>query len=140
MIFDQDLVTCNDFSDCNDEVIVIGVDFLLAEDQFVASTLRVVLLGSPNKDSYSRSLNPSPMVAERKSRNEGDESVSYTVSDDATIDILSLIQMRFALVLERQILQPVQCFGVDRWIWLRYGFDVRQGSVRLERQLHREKP
>jgi hypothetical protein len=108
MIFDRDLVTCDDFSDCNDDVIVIGIDFSLAEDQFVASAVRVVLLGSPNKDSYSRSSNPSPMVAERKSRIEGDESVSYTVSDDATIDILSLIQMSFGLVPERPILQPVQ--------------------------------
>jgi hypothetical protein len=95
MIFDRDLVTCDDFSDCNDEVIVIGIDFSLAEDQLVASALRVVLLGSHNKDSYSRSLNPSPMVAEMKSRIEGDESVSYTVSNDATIDIYLVRWMIF---------------------------------------------
>jgi hypothetical protein len=87
MIFDRDLITCDDFSDCNDEVIIIGIDFSLAEDKLVASALRVVFLGSPNKDSYSRSLNPSPMVVEMKLRIEGDESVSYTVSNDATIEI-----------------------------------------------------
>ena len=62
-----------------------------ADDQFVASAGRVVLLGTPNMDSYSGSWIPSSMVAERKSRIEGDEFVSYTMSDDATVDILSLI-------------------------------------------------
>ena len=55
------------------------------------SSATVVLLGTPNMDSYSGSSIPSSMVAERKSRIEGDEFVSYTMSDDATVDILSLI-------------------------------------------------
>jgi dihydroxyacetone kinase len=47
-----------------------------------------VLIGTPNKDSYSGTSISSSMVAERKSR-IGDESASYVVPDDVTVDILS---------------------------------------------------
>ena len=60
-----------------------------------------MLPGAPNKDSYSGSSISSSMVAERKSRFRDDESASYIVPDDETIDILSLIQMRFGLVPKR---------------------------------------
>ena len=75
-----------------------------------------MLLGAPNKDSYSGSSISSLMVAERKSRFRDDESASYIVPDDATTDILSLIQMRFGLVPKRWILRHVQCCRVGRWI------------------------
>ena len=55
-------------------------------------------------------------IAERKSRIGGNESTSNVVSDDATANILSSIQMYFGLVLKRWILWHIQCLGVDRWI------------------------
>jgi hypothetical protein len=48
-----------------------------------------VLLGTPNKDSYSGTSISSLMVTERKSSIGGNESASYVVPDDATVDILS---------------------------------------------------
>jgi hypothetical protein len=42
-------------------------------------------------DSNSRSSISLSMVAESNSRYQGDESASYVVPDDATIDILSTI-------------------------------------------------
>ena len=54
-----------------------------------------MLLGTPNKDSYSGTSISSSMVTERKldiqhdeSRVGGDESVAYVVPDDASINIL----------------------------------------------------
>jgi hypothetical protein len=120
MIFRQGLVTNDDFSDCNDEIIVAaGIDFIGRQLIYVYY-LRgegVFIMGSPNKYGYSRSSISSSMAGERKSGIEGDEFVSYTVPDDATADILSLIQMCFGLVLEHWILRLVQCFEVDCWIW-----------------------
>jgi hypothetical protein len=46
----------------------------------------------------------------------GNESASYVVSNDAISDVLSLIQIRFGLVLERCILRHVQCFVVNHLI------------------------
>jgi uncharacterized membrane protein len=65
------------------------------------------------------------LVAERKSRFEGDKSTSYVASGDATTDILSSIQMCFGLVPRRWILQHVPCFrlvvgfgiGIALWLW-----------------------
>ena len=71
-----------------------------------------VLLGASNEDSYSESSISSSLVAKRKSRFEGDESISYVALDDAIVDILSSIQIRFGLVPKRWILQHVQCFRV----------------------------
>jgi hypothetical protein len=47
-----------------------------------------VLLGAPYEDNDFGAPISSSMVAERKS---GDESISYVVPDDATVDILSTI-------------------------------------------------
>jgi hypothetical protein len=56
------------------------------------------------------------MAVERKSRSRGDKYASYVVSDDATADIFSSIQMHFGLVSKRCILRHIQCFGVGHWI------------------------
>jgi len=56
------------------EVAVACVDFI--------GNRGGVLLGTPNKDSYSISSISSSMVAKRKSRIEGDISVSYDVPDN----------------------------------------------------------
>ena len=71
----------------------------------------------PNEDSYSWSSISSSLVTERNSRLEGDESASYATPDNATIDILSSIHMRFGLVPKRWFLRYVQCFGVG---WIRH--------------------
>ena len=73
-----------------------------------------VLLGAPNEDSDFGSSISSSMAAERKSRPQDDKSASYVVPDDASVDILSSIQMRFRLVSKRWILRHVQCFEVGR--------------------------
>jgi hypothetical protein len=59
------------------------------------SARRGVLLGAPNEDSDFESSISSSMAMERKTRSQGDKSASYVVLDDATIDILSSIEMRF---------------------------------------------
>ena len=73
----------------------------------------------------SRSSILSQVVVERKLRYRGDDSPSYVVPDDVTVDILSAIQMRFGLVRKRYILRYVQCFAVGRWIQYKAGSDVR---------------
>jgi hypothetical protein len=50
-----------------------------------------VLLGALYEDSDSGSSISSSMVAERKLGSQGDESASYVILDDATVDILSAI-------------------------------------------------
>jgi hypothetical protein len=45
-----------------------------------------MLLSTPNESSYSKLLISLLMVAERKSRTEGDKSTN--VPDDATVDVL----------------------------------------------------
>ena len=65
------------------------------------STKRGVLLGTPNEDSYIGPSVSSLMAMERKSRIEGNESTSYDVSNNATVNILSSTHIRFGLVLER---------------------------------------
>ena len=47
--------------------------------------------GTSNEDSYSASSISSSMVTERKSSSRGNDSASYVVPDDATVDILSAI-------------------------------------------------
>jgi hypothetical protein len=66
-----------------------------------------VLLDAPNEDKYSGSSISSPLVAEKKSMFEGDESASYATPDDAAANIFSSIQMCFGLVLKRWILRHV---------------------------------
>jgi hypothetical protein len=56
-----------------------------------------VLLGAPYEDSDTGSSISSSMVAERKSRSQGDESASYVIPIDATADILQ----RFRCVSDR---------------------------------------
>jgi len=72
MISDQDLVTCDDFGDCHEDIAIIGIDFI--DRRLICGHY---LLGTPNEDSffeYSISLS---IVAERKSRIIGNESVAY---------------------------------------------------------------
>jgi hypothetical protein len=59
-----------------------------------------VLLGTPNKDSYSGPSISSLMITERKSRIKIDEVAPDTMPNDEIVDILSWIQMYFRLVLE----------------------------------------
>ena len=47
---------------------------------------------------FSGSSTLSSMVVEKKSRIGGNESASYVVPNDATADIISLIQICFGLV------------------------------------------
>ena len=102
MIFVQGLVTYNDFSDCHDK-FSLHASILLADDQFCGHYLQRegVLLGTPNEDSYIGSSISSLMAVERKSRIGGNESASYFVFNDVTVDILSSMQICFGLVLER---------------------------------------
>ena len=60
------------------------------------------------------------MVAERKSRIESDQSASYAVLDDATVDILSSIQMRFGSCGMSNVLELVVGFGIRTALWLRH--------------------
>jgi hypothetical protein len=60
-----------------------------------------VLLGAPNEDNYFGSSISSSMIAESKSRFGCDEFASYVVPDDATLNILSSIQMCFGSVPKR---------------------------------------
>ena len=41
----------------------------------------------------------------------------YVVPSNATVDVLSSIQLCFGLVSKRWFLRHVQCFGVNYWIW-----------------------
>jgi hypothetical protein len=50
-----------------------------------------VLLGDPCKDNDSGSLISSSMVAGRILRSKGDESATYVVPDDTTVNILLAI-------------------------------------------------
>ena len=72
-----------------------------------------MLLRAPYEDNDFGATISSSMVAERKS---GHGSVSYVVPDDATVDILSTIWMRFGLVPKRWFVRHVQNFEVGRWI------------------------
>ena len=69
MIFGQDHVSCAVFSDCHDEIVVVGVDFIGKRPIYsLLSTMGGVLLGATDKDSDSGSSISSSMVAERISR------------------------------------------------------------------------
>jgi hypothetical protein len=59
------------------------------------SARRGVLLGAPNEDIDFGSSISSSMATKRKSRSQGNKFASYVGPDDATVDILSSIQMRF---------------------------------------------
>jgi hypothetical protein len=81
-------VSCDDFSDCHDEIAVADIDFI---DRRPICGLYLQASGSPYEDDDTRSSIASSMVAERKSRSGGYEFVSYVIPDDATVDILSAI-------------------------------------------------
>jgi len=78
-------------------------------------------LGTPNENNYPGSS----MITERKSRFEGNDFASYAIRNDAIADILSSIQIRFGLALERWILWHVNVlgliigFGIKTVLWLR---------------------
>jgi hypothetical protein len=87
------------------------------------STRRGVLLGAPNEDSEFGSSISSSMAVESKLRSQGDKSASYIVPDDATVDILSSMQMRFRLVPKRWILRHIQLglvvkFSISFVFWI----------------------
>ena len=97
MIFGRDLVSCDDFDDCHDKIVVVGIDFigrrsicdhyLQGKGRSQALPMRTVTLGHRSHHQWPR----------RGIQGLGDESASYVVPDDATINILSSIQMRFGL-------------------------------------------
>jgi len=66
-----------------------------------------MLLGTPNEDISFGSSTLSSMVIERKSRIGGNEFAYYVIPNDATVNILSSIEICFGLVLERWILRHI---------------------------------
>lgn len=62
LIFDRDLVTCDDFGDCHKKILVLGI-YLSTIDQFMA----IICKGTPHEDSNSESLILLLMPLERKS-------------------------------------------------------------------------
>jgi hypothetical protein len=66
MIFCRDLVTCDDFGDCLDEIAVASADFIGRRPN-CGHYQQGVLLGTPKEDNYSGSSISSPMVVKRKS-------------------------------------------------------------------------
>ena len=54
MILDRDLIFCDDFNDCHDEIAVAGVDFI-GRRLICGHYLQWegVLLGTTNEDNYS---------------------------------------------------------------------------------------
>ena len=87
MISGRERLSCNDFGDCHDKIIVAGVDFigrrpicglyLPGEGCFRALPTWTTTLGHRSVRRWSRRV-----------RFGGDVSASYVVSDDATVDIL----------------------------------------------------
>ena len=71
-----------------------------------------MFLGTLNDDNYSGPLISSSMVAGRKSKFEGNESASYAVPNNATVEVLSSIQIRFELVPKRWISWHVNVLGL----------------------------
>ena len=72
--------------------MLLGALILSAGGQFVAFICRGRgAFGSPYEDNDFGSLISSSMVVERKSRSRGDDSSSYVVPNDATVDILLAI-------------------------------------------------
>jgi hypothetical protein len=83
-------VSCDDFGDCHDKIIVAHVDFIVRRP-ICGLYLQEEGCFWTYEESDSGSSISSLMVAERKLRSRGDESTSYVVPDDATADILSAI-------------------------------------------------
>jgi hypothetical protein len=79
----------------------------LAGGQFGAFIYKGVLLRAPNEDNYFGSSISQSMVVEIKSRFRDDESASYVISNYATADIFSSIQMSFGLIPKRRMLRHV---------------------------------
>jgi len=94
MIFGRDRVSCDDFGDCHDEIAVAGIDFY----QQVANLWPLSIGGRGASGSHLRGqrlhvIDPiiDMMVAERNSMSQDDESTSYVVPDDTTVDFLLAI-------------------------------------------------
>ena len=108
MIFGRDRVSCDDFGNCHDEIVIAVVDFIGRWP-----TCGLYLQGRPQ---WGQLLWDIDLIAvghgERKSRFGGYEFASYAIPDDATADILSSIQLHFGLVPKRWILRHVHCFRV----------------------------
>jgi len=75
-----------------------------------------MLLSTPNEGSYSGTSFSSSMVAGKKSRIRVDESASYVVSDNATVDIFH----QFKCVLDS--LQNTRSFAMSNVLRLVVGF------------------
>ena len=118
--------TSDDFGDGNDMVASAYVDFIVIS-QFVAIICKGRdAFSHPHEDGNFGSLILLSMVVEKKSciqydetRVGGNEYTVYSVPNDSTTDIISLLQMRFGLVSKYLILWHVECFRSD------VGFDIR---------------
>ena len=91
MISGRICVFCNDFGDCHDKIVVTSIDFIGRRPICGLYLQGEGSFWTPYEYNVSGSLISSSMVAERKSRFEGDKSASYAIPNDAIADILSAI-------------------------------------------------
>ena len=109
-MFGRKLVTCDDFEDDNDEVVVPIVDFIGRRSicyQLSLSARGILLIGTPSGDINSRVADLIVDAVERKSgvqldgsRVGGVEFMASVVLDDSTVDVISSIHMHFVPLLK----------------------------------------
>ena len=98
MIFN---VSCDDFDDCHDEIVVASADFIGRRPSCAHYLQGEGASCLPQRRQVLRVIDLIVIGHEKTSRFEGDESASYVALADVTVGILSSIQMRFGLVSKR---------------------------------------
>jgi len=108
MIFGQNLVTCDDFSDYHEEIDVVDVDFINKRSICGHYQQREgVLLGTPNVNIYSRSSISLSMVAGRKNQGLELMNILPMLYLKMELQMLFSVQIRFGLVLECWMLRHI---------------------------------